>query len=288
MRATAFALIVALALWSCGGNAGTTPVEPSSQAVAITGPATVIGDSSSRTALALHGGAPVLPLFSFTEPTTAGLARLTFWGTKDPVSGNIGAVTEGEVDVEGTPPSQIHAFFNTAGLPALVRDDASGYSLVITYPTAASPAVTLCDPSMNPVEQASSINGVVTASDGGSCTVALADASPISDADAGAIGSSVPTNLASIGNLAPLLNGAQFVGPLRFVLAALFKFHQHKTNPPAPLEGHIAMAIAALLIGVLLLLIPIIIKIAGGTIFGPTPPPFNAITPAYENPPSSR
>jgi hypothetical protein len=288
MRSIALVLILALGLWGCGGNVKTTPVAlTQSPAFAVTGSPTNIftfgGDATST----LLGSASVEPLLSFSELTTIGTTDLAFWGTKD-TSGSIANVTEAEVYGLQSSPSFVHLFFNANNLPALARDDTSGYSLTIAYPTATSLQVTLCDPSGTALGNATSTIGdtaaVTGVSAGGSCAIALVNAGTASPRGSSA-GASVPTNLASIAGLSPVLGSAAYANAIRAALPPIIALEQGKDPSIWALLGKL-FTVIAIAVGI------IAAAFTGGikpsTIYtgNAYPPAINGLSPIYDNPPS--
>ena len=176
MRVIASVLILALTLLGCGGGVNTTPLVSTTLPNVTAGPPASIVALTGNALLGTLGGASVIPLFAATQPGNQGTIAFAFWGTKDPVSGNIQQVVEAQAYRLAPPSDAFHLFFNSVQLPELVRDDVNGYSLAIAYPSATSLVVTLCDASSNAIMQATATtaNGVAssgTVSEGGSCAV---------------------------------------------------------------------------------------------------------------------
>jgi intracellular multiplication protein IcmD len=81
----------------------------------------------------------------------------------------------------------------------------------------------------------------------------------------GLIASNITGSFESIGRL---ILAVAFLGGIGFIMAAIFKFKQHKDNPTqVPLGTPIAM----LVIGAFLVFMPGIVGPAGSTIFGASP-----------------
>ncbi len=285
-------LLVAVLLAGCGGGSVSAPLpEPTLPPLSVTAPSQVTLFTST-TPLGASGGQAVVPLFDLADvKTNLGDSGIMFWGTKDAATGAIGKVTEAAVFGLTTPPGGVHAFFNNANLPVLVRDDASGYSIAITYLDATSLSVTLCDPSLNPQGQASAtvIGGVAQggdATDGGSCAVALAATSGsarISGAETSERTTLATTNIGNLSSLAPLFASSAYVAGLAFGVAAILKFKQHKDNPT---QIPIGTPIALLFIGGALLFLPTILATTGATLFdGSNVAAVEGLLPLYQIPP---
>jgi intracellular multiplication protein IcmD len=81
----------------------------------------------------------------------------------------------------------------------------------------------------------------------------------------GAIASNITGSFESIGRL---ILAVAFLGGIGFIMAAIFKFKQHKDNPNQVTLG---TPIAMLVIGAFLVFMPSIIGPAGSTIYGASP-----------------
>jgi intracellular multiplication protein IcmD len=68
----------------------------------------------------------------------------------------------------------------------------------------------------------------------------------------------------SFGKMGRLLIAVAYIAGLGFVIAAIFKFKQHKDNPT---QIPLGTPVALLVIGVVLIFLPMIIEPAGQTIF---------------------
>ena len=71
----------------------------------------------------------------------------------------------------------------------------------------------------------------------------------------------------SVGNIAKILSNVALIAGIGFILAAFFKFHQHKLNPTTT---PLSQGITLLLIGAGLTLFPIMIPTARNSIAGST------------------
>lgn len=92
--------------------------------------------------------------------------------------------------------------------------------------------------------------------------VLAGDAGAAGDSGIGGIASNITQSFSAIGRL---ILAIAFLGGIGFIMAAIFKFKQHKDNPTQiPLGTPIAM----LIIGAFLVFMPSIIGPAGQTIFG--------------------
>jgi intracellular multiplication protein IcmD len=115
-----------------------------------------------------------------------------------------------------------------------------------------------CLPALRAVMVLSLITGVFYS------TAALAQAST---AGIGTIASNITGQFSALGQL---VLAVAFLGGIGFIMAAIFKFKQHKDNPTQiPLGTPIAM----LVIGAFLVFMPSLIAPAGVTIFGATNTP---------------
>lgn len=81
-------------------------------------------------------------------------------------------------------------------------------------------------------------------------------------ADADTIGGVAGTITDSFTNLGKMMVGVAYLAGFGFAIAAIFKFKQHKDNPT---QIPIGTPIALLVIGVVLIFLPGVIKIGGGT-----------------------
>ncbi len=76
----------------------------------------------------------------------------------------------------------------------------------------------------------------------------------------------IATNIATtIGYFSTILTDIALVAGIGFVLAALFKFHQHKQNPT---QVQISQGVTLLIIGAALLIFPYILTTAKKAVFG--------------------
>ena len=80
--------------------------------------------------------------------------------------------------------------------------------------------------------------------------------------------SKIASNISSkVTSLAKMLQAIALIAGIGFVLAAFFKFHQHKQNPT---QVPISQGLTLLIIGAGLTLFPILIPTAGSVITGST------------------
>ncbi len=87
----------------------------------------------------------------------------------------------------------------------------------------------------------------------------------LAQGDTGGI-STIATNITgSFKAVGQLVLAIAFLGGIGFIMAAIFKFKQHKD---APTQTPLGVPIAMLVIGAFLVFMPSIIKPAGATIFG--------------------
>lgn len=80
--------------------------------------------------------------------------------------------------------------------------------------------------------------------------------------NADTIGGVADTITGSFTNLGKMMVGVAYLAGFGFAIAAIFKFKQHKDNPT---QIPIGTPIALLVIGIVLIFLPGIIKIGGGT-----------------------
>lgn len=95
--------------------------------------------------------------------------------------------------------------------------------------------------------------------------LALGAASAFSSSSATTLGTLATTITTSFEQFGELMLGIAFVAGIGFVIAAVFKFKQHKDNPT---QVPIGTPFSLLAIGVALIFIPSFIAPAGATIFG--------------------
>ena len=76
----------------------------------------------------------------------------------------------------------------------------------------------------------------------------------------------IATNVAkTVVSLAKMLQAIGLIAGIGFIMAAFFKFHQHKLNPT---QVSLSQGVTLLLIGAGLTLFPVLIPTAGSTILG--------------------
>jgi len=83
----------------------------------------------------------------------------------------------------------------------------------------------------------------------------------------GGVGSVAKNVTGSMGAIAKLITAGAYVAGFGFAVGAVVKFKAHKDNPT---QVMISQPIALLFVGVALIFIPSVFKIAGGTMFGAT------------------
>lgn len=80
--------------------------------------------------------------------------------------------------------------------------------------------------------------------------------------------SSIATNVASsAGSTAIILKDVALLGGVGFIMAALFKFWQHKLNPT---QIPISQGVTLLLVGGGLMMFPVLLPVASNSLFGTT------------------
>ena len=98
--------------------------------------------------------------------------------------------------------------------------------------------------------------------------LAITNSFAAGDFTAGLKLSGIETNIGTtVANLSKILSNIALVSGIGFVLAALFKFHQHKQNPT---QVPISQGITLLLVGCGLTLFPIMIPTARNAVAGTT------------------
>lgn len=258
MRVVAVLTLAAFMLSGCAGSAPPIPGYMMPQVV-VTAPAPEVLSFDDAAPLALYGSSPIVPLFAIPNvKTNQGEINLAFWGTKD-ATGSITQITQ--AGISGLS-STVHVFFDGSDRPVLFRDDGSGYSIRLSYDSAAQETVTVCDPSNSAVANAQIFiaNGVATAgpaSDGGSCR--LLDAAAISRKSI-----AEPTNVSHLQALAKLISSGAYIAGMGFALSSILKFKAHKDNPT---QVPISTPIVLLFVAAALLFLPSVFQTAGVTLF---------------------
>lgn len=280
MRVTGVLLVLALLLQSCSGSVITPAPAPTLPPFQLTGSASTI-DAFTLDSVASNAGTAIYALFELPSiPTNQGTLGLTVWGVKD-ANGNITAVTQAEIAGLGSSGSSVHVFFDSANLPVLFVDDASGYSIAVTAEGTAQPVITLCDPNgtADATTTLTNSGGTVqtsTVTSGGSCTTSAVITTARSTRHADA----VETNVSSYGNIASLITAGSYVAGFGFALGAILKFKQHKDNPT---QIPVGTPIALVFIAAALLFLPTLLPATGATDFASTSlVPVDGLLPLYE------
>ncbi len=285
MRPLAVVVLFAFTVSGCGH--GVPQPDFTLPQVLLTSPVGSALTFDNATALAEDGANPVLPLFAIPNiKTNVGELDLEFWGTKD-AAGNILQLTEAGVSGLNGPAGSVHVFFDISKRPVLFRDDATGYSMRISYDSTTQETITICDPSDAPLGQAqlSVVNGIAIpgpVADGGSCSAITALA--IGHASPGGItpsaSSGVPTSLNDLPGLAKLIQTAGLILGIALIFASYFKFHQHKGGPIVDVP--LTTGLTVLFIAAALILYPGVFSVSGSTIFGPGANGVDGFLPFYE------
>ncbi|MGB6985596.1 MAG: hypothetical protein WBD74_06410 [Candidatus Aquilonibacter sp.] len=281
MRATGVLIVLALLLQSCTPSYVVPTPAPTLPSFQVTGsPSTT--DAFTLGSVASNGGTAIYPLFELPSiPTNQGILGLTVWGDKD-ANGNITALTQAEIAGLGSAGSSVHVFFDSANLPVLFVDDASGYSIAVTAESTSQPVITLCDP--NGTADATTTltvsGGTVQTSavtSGGSCTTSAVVTAARSTRHAD---KAVETNVSSYGNIASLITSASYVAGFGFALGAILKFKAHKDNPT---QIPVGTPIALVFIAAALLFLPTLLPVTGATDFASASlVPVDGVLPLYE------
>ena len=79
------------------------------------------------------------------------------------------------------------------------------------------------------------------------------------------IGSVASKVTSTFSNIIKMITGGAYIGGTALVIAALFKFKQHKENPQ---QVQLGTCMTMLVVGVALIFLPSIIKVGGGTLYG--------------------
>jgi intracellular multiplication protein IcmD len=276
-------LIVALLAAGCTPSANAPIYPPTENApftapvVTLTSPVKTLVGLTSTVKVGLLGKTPVYPLFELPNvATNYGNLGIVYWGTRDP-NGEIDDVAQAQVlGINGTESQHIW-FYNNR--PYLVRDDASGYSIVMANRNSQT-VVTLCDGPNNAIAHVTMFSYGSTpqlgpVSDGGSCQVFNA-VGPGARAGAHA----AESLLKQVSGIQAQIDATPYIAGLGFAMAAILKFKQHKDNPT------ISGAITLMFVAVALIFIPSILKSIGGTTFDSNPSEIDGIAPFYANQPS--
>ena len=283
-----------MALVACGQGISVPPVQPqpapSLPAFYTTTGTTEAVPFTSAVPLGTVSGQPILPLFELPAvETNLGPIEVVFWGTKSATTGIIGEITEAQVlgiEYGATPPGSVHAYFNSAGLPVLFQDDASGYVVAVSYTSATTLTVDLCDSSFNPIAQASAQTAPAQggpAAAGGSCSVPYLQSSArrIMSTTVGGEATDITDSLTP---LKILVTGGSYLLGLEASLIAILEFKEHMAVPS---QAPIGTPITLVFLSVALLFLPYILNVTGTSAFGPgasTGP--TPIAPVYLPPPS--
>lgn len=279
MRATGVLIVLALLLQSCTPSYVVPTTAPTLPSFQVTGSPSTI-DAFTLNSVASNGGTAIYPLFELPSiPTNQGTLGLTVWGVKD-ANGNITALTQAEIAGLGSTGSSVHVFFDSASLPVLFVDDASGYSIAVTAESTSQPVVTLCDPD-GTADATITVSGgttqTSTVTSGGRCTTSAVVSAARS---ARHVDTAVETNVSSYGNIAKLITSASYVAGFGFALGAILKFKAHKDNPT---QIPIGTPIALIFIGAALLFVPTLFSVTGVTDFASTLlVPVDGLLPLYE------
>ena len=232
--------------------------------LALTSPIGPVDSFTDGTSLATGPSGPVLPLLRIPNiHTNQGELNLEFWGTKDG-AGNITAIAEANITGMLGSASSVHIFFDTLSRPVLFRDDASGYSLNISYDSATQQTFTVCDPQRAavatvPLTISGGVPQVGAVSDGGTCT-------PLNTILAAhRFTTSIPTNVQNLPSLEKIITGGSYIAGIGFAVSAILGFKQHKDNPTVV---PISTPIALIFVAAALLFLPAVFSATGGTLFG--------------------
>jgi hypothetical protein len=278
-------LVAALLAAGCTPSANAPIGPPSATApfaapvVTLTAPVTKLIGLTSTTPVGRFGHDPVYPLYELPKISTDyGRLGVVYWGTRDPANGEIDDVTQAEVlGIDGAQGQHIW-FFNNR--PYIVRDDASGYSIVMAEQKNMQTIVTLCDGKNTAIAHVTMLSYGSTpqlgpVSGGGSCQVF--SAVPERSARARAHGSE--SLLKQVSGVQAQIDATPYIAGLAFALGAIVKFTAHKDNP-----AQISKAVVLIFIAVALIFVPDIIKSISSTIFDSNPSEVDGVTPFYANP----
>jgi hypothetical protein len=276
-------LIVALLATGCTPSANTPAYPPQADpftapVVSLNAPVKSLIGLTSPIPAGTSGSEPVYPLLAFPQiDTNYGKLGIVYWGTRDPANGNIADVTQAQVlGINGTQ-SQHLWFVNDR--PVVIRDDASGYSIVTVAQKDSRTLVTFCDPDKHAIAHVTILSyGIAPnlgpVSDGGSCQISV-----------GALRRVARTRspgwplLRQVSSLqARIDDSAHYVAIVSLAMEATIKFKSHKDNPTQVTIGPtIFMLIAAALT-----LLPAIGKTINVSQMA-NPPLIDGIPPAYAN-----